>query len=119
MKKSTVFFLIAILALSLGGIAQAASPWTQETTWKGKAVGKLDFGFKNTLGGWTLIFSEPYNASKAAKDGKSCPVRGGFEGLGRGLVYAAADTVGGILHIATFPITQLDVPLPENGVSLS
>ena len=110
MKKiSLVLFLLAVLLIP--SLAFAASPWTEKTTWKEKAVGKLDFGFKNALGGWTELFRKPYHAYNDKTNI--------FEGIGRGLWYGAADEVGGALHIATFPITQLDVPLPENGVQFS
>lgn len=114
MKKSTVIFFIAIFVLSLGGVAHAASPWTEGKTYKDKALGKLDFGFKNTLGGWTAIFSETQKGDPNCK----CKMTGGAKGLGRGLAYAVADTIGGILHLVTFPITQVDIPLPNNGVNL-
>ena len=39
-------------------------------------------------------------------------------GIG-GLYYAIADTLGGAIHLVTFPVTSLDVPLPNNGVQLS
>ena len=114
MKKSTVLFLIAVMTLFLGGIAHAASPWTEEKTYKDKVLGKLDFGFKNTLGGWTAIFSEAKKGNPECK----CNVTATAKGIGRGIAYAVADTVGGILHIVTFPIPQIDVPLPNNGINL-
>lgn len=105
MKLLTVFlFLFLIPAIVL-----AASPWTTKTTNKDKMLGKLDFGIKNLLAGWTEIFTQPMNG----KDAKGVTV-----GIGKGLAYAVADTVGGALHLITFPITQLDVPLPENGVKI-
>ncbi len=107
MKKMTVgIILLAVLCLT-SSVAWAASPWTQETTYSGKLKGKLDFGFKNALAGWTEILTEP------AKDKE-------WKNLGNGLVVGitngVADTLGGLLHLATFPITNLDIPLPENGV---
>ena len=92
----------------ISSMAYAASPWTQETTYGAKLRGKLDFGFKNAFAGWTEIYTEP----KEFHDQGKCAIKG----FGTGLVNAVADTLGGILHIATFPITNLDVPLPENGV---
>ena len=115
MRKSTVFFLIAVFTLLLSGIAHAASPWTEAKTYKEKVLGKLDFGFKNTLGGWTAIFSETAKADSNCK----CKIMRTVKGFSRGAVYAVADTVGGVLHIVTFPITQLDVPLPNNGINLN
>ena len=85
-----------------------ASPWTAEVGWGTRAVGKLGFGIKNLLLGWTELFTEPKEASAEG--------RNVFGGLGRGLVNGLADTVGGAVHIVTFPITGLDAPLPEGGV---
>ncbi len=84
------------------------SPWAHERGWAHQARGKLGFGLKNTLLGWTEFFTEPY---KAAKGGQN--VAGG---IGRGLWNGLADTVGGAAHLVTFPITKLDLPLPEGGV---
>ena len=106
---------MAIFTLSICGIAQAASPWTEGKTYKDKVIGKLDFGFKNALGGWTAIFSETAKADSNCK----CKVMRTLKGFGRGVAYAVADTFGGILHIVTFPLTQLDVPLPNNGINLN
>ncbi len=86
------------------------SPWTQETTYGNKILQKFYFGAKNILAGWTEIISKPEKALK----NDTCV----FRGLGKGIVFAAADTVGGVLHLATFPIPQIDVPLPDGGVQL-
>ena len=87
-----------------------ASPWTSETGWSSRAVGKLGFGAKNLLLGWTELFTEP---KEALDEGGNF-----FAGLGHGVVNAVADTVGGAVHVITFPITGVDAPLPEGGVSL-
>ena len=129
MKKITILMLL--LALVIGPVAAfagEASPWTKENSYSAKALGKLDFGFKNALGGWTKIFTETASCmccngcEKAKAEGqckfKPCPIRFG-KGLIKGTALAAVDTVGGLLHIATFPVTALDVPLPEGGVQLS
>lgn len=125
--KKLLLSLFAVMVLAAPGAAFAgdgpdgkncgscsigfkASPWTTETTWKGQALGKLQFGFKNFFAGWTEIFTEP----KEAYDNKTCVVKGFF----RGIFNAVLDEVGGVLHIATFPITQLDVPLPEGGTTV-
>ena len=108
-SKLFVFVLAAVLLLmSANGFA--ASPWTDKTTYHDKLVGKLDFGFKNLFAGWTEIFTEPIDAHKAGTN----PIRG----LAVGIANAIVDTVGGALHLVTFPVTQVDVPLPQNGVSL-
>lgn len=109
MKKLTVFVLLLILT-SLAPSAWAASPWTEKTTWGDKAVAKLDFGFKNFFGGVSELWMEP---REVWSDKSQLPAA-----FGRGIAYSLADIVGGALHILTFPITQLDVPLPENGVQL-
>ena len=87
-----------------------ASPWTSEVGWSNRALGKLGFGLKNVLLGWTDLFVEP----KETMDG------GGniLVGLGVGLKDALENTIGGALHVVTFPITNLDVPLPEGGTQL-
>ena len=110
MKKTIALFLVILSVLLLPAPAFAASPWTEQTTYMGKLKGKLDFGFKNFLGGWTEIFTEPNDSHK---EGKNVA-----EGAAKGIWNAAVFTVGGLLHIATFPVTNLDVPLPGNGVSL-
>ncbi len=87
-----------------------ASSWTSETSWSGRAVGKLGYGLKNLLLGWTDLFVEPKEAMDAGGNILS--------GLGTGLVQGVGNTVGGALHVVTFPLTELDVPLPEGGVSV-
>jgi hypothetical protein len=107
MKKVAVLLLmIAILFACTTSFA--ASPWMEKTTYKEKMFGKLDFGVKNVLGGWTDIIRQPI---KYNKDGKSAA-----EGFAVGVYQAIVNTVGGALHLVTFPITQVDVPLPNNGV---
>lgn len=114
MKKLVFLFLMAISILSLSGIAYAASPWTEGKTYQDKVIGKLDFGFKNLLGGWTEIFTGPTKSKFQCK----CVVTKSVVRVGKGVVYAIADTVGGALHVVTFPFPQIDVPLPNNGVDL-
>ncbi len=87
-----------------------ASPWTSETEYGKRAFGKLGFGAKNLLLGWTELFMEP----KASIDkGENF-----FVGLWHGLVKGVGDEVGGAVHVVTFPFTEIDVPLPAGGVSL-
>ena len=103
--------IAVVLALVAAPIAAfAASPWTQEVDYLGKVKGKFVYGLKNGLLGWTEIFSEPAEA-----------IQGGgnfFLGIGEGLFNCIGQTVGGALHVATFPIPQIDVPLPEGGTQL-
>ena len=107
MKKAAALLLMVAILLAATS-AFAASPWTEKTTYKEKLLGKLDFGFKNFVGGWTDIVRQPI---KYNKDGKSAA-----EGFFVGVYQAIANTAGGALHLVTFPITQVDVPLPNNGV---
>ena len=86
------------------------SPWAHERGWANQARGKFVFGAKNTLLGWTEIFTEPYEAAKSGGN-----VAGG---IGRGLLNGVLDTAGGAAHLVTFPITKFDLPLPEGGVQL-
>ena len=87
-----------------------ASPWTSQTGWSTRAAHKLGFGAKNLLLGWTDLFTEPAEETQA----------GGnlLKGIGIGLKDGVENMVGGAVHIVTFPITCLDVPLPEGGVQL-
>ena len=109
MKKVTLFLLILILAGFASPYAFAASPWTEKGTWSQKAGAKLDFGIKNLFGGPFELIRQPWAAYKAKTNVGAA--------LGHGIYYAIADTLGGALHIITFPIVELDIPLPENGVS--
>ena len=87
-----------------------ASPWTSEVGWGKRAVAKLGFGVKNLLLGWTDLFVEPKEASEAGGNV--------LTGIGVGLKDAVENTLGGAVHIVTFPITCLDAPLPEGGTQL-
>ncbi len=85
-----------------------ASPWTERTTWGSRFAGKLVFGAKNLLLGWTDLFVEP---KESLDEGSNF-----FVGLGRGLWEGLLNTAGGAVHLVTSPITALDAPLPEGGV---
>lgn len=81
-----------------------ASDWTLEKTYTDKISHKLGFGFLNITAGWTAFFYEPALAKNF------------FAGLATGTLYTFTNTVGGVLHAATFPI-PLDIPLPHGGIS--
>ena len=81
-----------------------ASDWTHESTYLGKVSQKLGFGFLNLTAGWTALLFEP------ARD------QNFFVGVGKGIGYFFTNTIGGILHMATFPI-PLDIPLPHGGIA--
>lgn len=87
-----------------------ASPWTSEMGYTNRAVSKLGFGLKNLLLGWTDLFVEPKEAGESGANV--------FAGLGVGLKDAIENTLGGAVHIVTFPITAIDAPLPEGGTQL-
>jgi hypothetical protein len=83
------------------------SPWTNEVGWGNRALAKLGFGVANLFLGWTDLFTEPREEIQAG---------GSFvKGLGNGLKDGVENTLGGIVHIVTFPITEVDAPLPEGG----
>ena len=109
MKKTMRVVAMALVVLMMAQTAFAASPWTSETTWSNKAKAKLVFGLKNLLGGWSEILTEPMNYNK---EGKNVP-----EGIAKGLFNAVVFTIGGALHVITFPF-PVDVPLPDNGIAL-
>lgn len=106
MKK--LLAILIMLGVMFAPAAMAQSPWMDSKTYSEKVTGKLSFGFKNLALGWTEIFYQPH---AVAVDGKN-----GWTGLGKGLVYALADTVGGAVHLVTF-LVPVDVPLPDNGVN--
>ena len=107
------FWTVSLLALFLVGISSlaiAASPWTDEEGYANRAGGKFAFGLENAALGWTELFTEP---TESAQEKENIAV-----GFGRGLWHTIGDTIGGALHLATFPITAIDVPLPENGTQI-
>ncbi len=107
--KKMIGLLMVLVLLSAPAVGFAASPWTEKTTYSEKTMGKLEFGLKNALLGWIDIFYEPYQYDKAGKNA--------WSGLGKGIVDAVINEVGGVIHVATFLI-PVDVPLPDNGVNL-
>lgn len=111
MKKLSLLLVIALLFSAVPNTAWAASPWTEGKTYQEKMFGKLDFGIKNVVLGPMHLISDPLHG--ISKEG----ALGGFRGLGEGLYHGLTYTVGGALHLLTFPITNLDVPLPDNGVT--
>ena len=90
--------------------AYTPSPWTREFGYVDQVKEKFIFGGKNTLLGWLELYNEPRDAVRTHQNVA--------QGLGRGLLNTIGDTVGGVLHLATFPITTLDLPLPEGGTDV-
>ena len=123
-RMSVGLGLVAIVAMAMPSTSWAAttrsrransarrsgpgSPWVNEEGWGSQATGKLVYGTKNTLLGWTKLISEPYAAHR---DGRSV-----ITGIGRGAMDAVGDTVGGAANLVTFPLTNVDVRLPDGGL---
>ncbi len=110
MKHRLCIALIGMAVLAAPVAASAASEWTTQTTYSKQAAGKLKYGVTNVLLGWTSLFREPIKAGRA---GENILV-----GIGRGVWTAVGQTVGGAAQAVTFPITAVDVPLPEGGTNL-
>ncbi len=83
------------------------SPWTSEVGYGQRALAKLGFGAKKLLLGWTSLVTEP---REAVDQGDNLLV-----GIGRGLKNALENELGGVVHIVTSPLTEVDAPLPEGG----
>ncbi len=96
----------AAITLSVTEVYTSSS-WTHETTYAQRAFHKLGFGLKNLFLGWTDLFTEPFAASKADEN----VIAATFVGIKDAL----ENTLGGAVHLVTFPITGLDAPLPEGG----
>jgi hypothetical protein len=96
--------LLCVMAGSVYAGPVQSSDWTREPTYLGKISQKLGFGFLNITAGWTALFFEP------ARD------KNFFAGVAKGIGYTFTNTVGGILHAATFPI-PVDIPLPQGGIA--
>ena len=85
----------------------SSSPWEKKQDWTTQTEDKLAYGLKNTLLGWTELFTEPYEAWKHGENLGA--------GVGEGVWNAVGKTVGGAVDVVTFPIPQISVPLPEGG----
>ncbi len=128
-KRIGVIASIVVLAVGIAAVssAQAAemggakvtlsltkdytpSPWTQEVGYTSRAMGKLGFGLKNALLGWTDLFTEPKEASSSGA--------GFLKGVGYGLKDALENELGGVVHVVTFFLTEVDAPLPEGGTQI-
>jgi len=108
MKRMLTVGLVILMLMALPAVSFAGSPWADKTTYGEKTMGKLTYGLMNTLFGWTELVRKP---SDAIRD-KTCPLTG----LGKGILNTVTYTVGGALHTVTFPIPQIDIPIPDGGV---
>ncbi len=84
------------------------SPWTENEGYLAQSLGKLAFGMRNLLWGWTDLFREPLDATASGENV--------FVGIGWGIKDSLLNLLGGAMHLATFPIPYLDTPLPEGGI---
>jgi hypothetical protein len=109
MRKRWGLLVLGAALLCAPISASAASEWASGATYGEKATGKLKYGVKNALLGWTSLFSTPYEATQAGDNV--------LVGIAQGLWNGVGQTVGGVAHAVTFPLPQIDIPLPEGGVS--
>lgn len=109
MKHLLSLALALLWIASAPAVCSAASPWTKESGYWQKIEAKAYFGMSNLFLGWLDMFSEAENASSDNQNA--------FAAFGKGLLHFPVLTVGGLLHVITFPIPQLDIPLIHDGVS--
>lgn len=102
--------LVAGPSLAFAGDMAGGSSWAQEVGYGNQAKAKFVYGAKNVLFGWTELFTQPY---EDAQNGENV-----FIGIGKGLWNGVGQTIGGALHLVTFPIPAIDVPLPEGGTQV-
>ncbi len=111
MGKRIAVLLVGVALLASAPVsAFAMSTWAEEATYGAKTGAKLKYGLVNTFLGWTELFTEPYEATQYGENF--------FVGLGRGVWNGVADTFLGAAHAITFPIPQIDIPLPEGGTDI-
>ena len=104
-----LFVLGAALFLAPMAVS-AASPWADEVGYKDQICAKLKYGVTNTLLGWTSLFRTPAAEVEA---GENIIV-----GIGKGVWNGVGQTVFGAVQAVTFPIPQIDIPLPEGGTDI-
>ena len=110
MGKRIGVLVLCVAVLAGPMTASAASSWASGATYGEQVTGKLKYGLTNLLLGWTELFREPMRASQAGENV--------LVGIGRGVWNAVGDTIGGAVDTVTFPIPQLDIPLPGGGTNL-
>ncbi|MBI3307474.1 MAG: hypothetical protein HYZ84_06700 [Candidatus Omnitrophica bacterium] len=104
MKKLTAFLIMFVFFVSNSA---SASPWAEEAEYFPRIFGKLGFGLKNSLLGWSEIFIQP-TQPKYKTD---------WEGFCVGMAAALVETGNGLIHLVTFPI-PVDVPDIGRGVHI-
>ncbi|HCM41939.1 MAG TPA: hypothetical protein PLY88_07755 [Candidatus Omnitrophota bacterium] len=106
MKKILTLFFAACLLIQQTG---SASPWSEGKNYSEKTGGKAVFGVKNTLLGWTAIFTETIKYEYHLEKKK------GWEGFCVGIAKSVLYTATGAIHLVTFPI-PVDFPNMGEGV---
>ncbi len=110
-RKVCAIALVLVFASSVLFAAEP-SPWKKEGASRCSMMKhKFAYGLSNVLFGWTEIFQEPYEAVKSKENV--------LVGIGKGLGYGVADTLGGVVHLVTFWCNKTDLPLPEGGIQFS
>ena len=108
MKKAIALLVLGmLLTISRPGFAEP-SPWTKEEKYADKASQKFSYGMGNFYLGWSEIFNEPIKHHEG--------IFSALKSVGRGFALFPVDTVGGLFHMVTCPITTLDMPLPDGGI---
>ena len=110
MNRAVKLIALILAMILIPCSAFARSPWTTVQDYGDQAVSKLGFGLRNILIGWQDIPVETY---RSLEKGELV-----FIGLAKGTVKTLGRAVGGAAHVLTFPVTSVDVPLPENGEKL-
>jgi len=117
MKRHSIKMLALLIALQMLAapvFAGEASPWKDAGSTQEQIEGKLIYGLKNFTLGWTAFFKE----KGEMMDEGNYNIVDCLASSGRGLVKAVAYTVGGALHLATFPIPCIDIPIPDGGTDI-
>ena len=105
--RTSIWFLI--LCFIFIPRVQAASPWLAEKKYDQKIAHKFSYGLTNIFFGWTEIFYEPLKAAKREENA--------LIGTGKGILHAVGITLGGALHLLTFPV-PIDIPLFHDGIGV-
>lgn len=100
-KRSCSVLLCTLLVCQ----AAYASPWAEKQGYGEKTAGKFLFGLKNSLLGWTEIFTEPWDSKYDLKKSE-------WEGFCDGIAQSIFYTANGLIHLATFPVP---VDFPDMG----
>ena len=81
---------------------------------------KLEFGTANFMLGWSAVIAESVDQYRQHQNEPAkkriTPLIMGF---GKGLLYAALDSAGGVLNMVTAPVPQFTVPLPKDGIDVA